>query len=198
MAETRWLTRHEEETWVAFLLATHLLFGQLNRELEAEAGLPLADYDILAGLSHAPGRAMRMSQLAALWQFSRSRLSHAIARLEALGWVRREHCPTDRRGAFAVLTDKGFAVLQAAAPGHVEGVRAHLFDQLTGTQLAQLRQISQALLRHLAPPEHAAFLPPGIFGVAGEAERLEGDHHDAYPEGECAHGRAGRSCTSTS
>jgi DNA-binding MarR family transcriptional regulator len=92
-----------------------------------------------------------MNELADATQSSRSRLSHAIARLEESGWVRRESCPTDRRGANAVLTDEGFAALAAAAPDHVESVRTHLFDQLSPEQRVQLRDICDTLLDHLVP-----------------------------------------------
>lgn len=90
-----------------------------------------------------------MSDLAEAAGSSRSRLSHAVARLEAAGWVRREECPTDRRGQVALLTDEGFATLAAAAPGHVEGVRRHLFDALSPAQVDQLRRISETLAEHL-------------------------------------------------
>jgi DNA-binding MarR family transcriptional regulator len=93
-----------------------------------------------------------MSELAERSMSSRSRLSHAVARLEAKGWVRREPCPSDRRGLLAVLTDEGFAHLAAAAPGHVEGVRTHLLDQLMPEQIVQLREISTAIVEHLTKP----------------------------------------------
>ena len=80
---------------------------------------------------------------------SRSRLSHAVSRLEEKGWVRRETCATDRRGQLAVLTDAGFAALAAAAPRHVEGVRTHLFDVLTAEQVGQLGEICAAVTNHL-------------------------------------------------
>ena len=92
-----------------------------------------------------------MSELADATQSSRSRLSHAVARLEELGWVRRQACAEDRRGSLAVLTDEGFAALEAAAPLHVESVRRHLFDLLSPAQLTQLREIEQELLDHLLP-----------------------------------------------
>ena len=107
--------------------------------------MPHTYYEILVALSEAPGRTLRMNQLADLCQSSRSRLSHAVSRLEEAGWVRREACPTDKRGALAVLTDKGFAALEAAAPGHVEGVRRHVFDVLTPEQVAELGRISAAI-----------------------------------------------------
>jgi DNA-binding MarR family transcriptional regulator len=86
-----------------------------------------------------------MNQLADLCQSSRSRLSHAVSRLEEAGWVRREACPTDKRGAEAVMTDAGYAAIEAAAPGHVEAVRRHLFDVLTDEQVRQLGEISAAI-----------------------------------------------------
>jgi DNA-binding MarR family transcriptional regulator len=108
--------------------------------------MPHAYYEILVRLSESAGHTLRMSDLADACGSSRSRLSHAVARLEESGWVRREDCPTDRRGQLAVLTDEGYAVLKAAAPGHVEDVRRHLFDALTPTQVDQLRRISEAVL----------------------------------------------------
>src|SRR3954465_10283805 len=146
---TRWLDDDEQQTWRAFLGATRLVFDQLDRELQRDSGIPHTYYEILVRLSEAPDRTLRMSELADRSQSSRSRLSHAGARLEEAGWVRRESCTTDRRGFNAVLTDKGFDVLAAAAPGHVEGVRKHLFDQLTAQQLQQLQGISEALQDHL-------------------------------------------------
>lgn len=149
MADTRWLDGEEQRQWRAFVLATRRLFERLERDLLRDSGMSLAYYEILMLLSEAPDRAMRMSELADTLGSSRSRLSHAVARLEAAGWVRRERCPTDRRGAFAVLTDEGFATLAAAAPAHVESVRTHLFDQLSPAQLDQLHQVSEALLPDL-------------------------------------------------
>jgi DNA-binding MarR family transcriptional regulator len=129
-----------------------LLTDQLDRELQRDANIPHTYYEILVALSEAPGRRLRMNQLADICQSSRSRLSHAVNRLEETGWVRREACPTDKRGAEAVMTDEGFAALEAAAPGHVEGVRRHVFDVLTPEQVRQLGEISAAirdgLLKH--------------------------------------------------
>ncbi|MEV4822540.1 MarR family transcriptional regulator [Micromonospora sp. NPDC049274] len=146
---TRWLNPDEQRTWRAFLAASRALMDTLDRDLQRDAGMPHAYYEILVRLSEAPGRQLRMSDLAEAAGSSRSRLSHAVARLEAAGWVRREDCPTDRRGQIAVLTDEGFAILAAAAPGHVEGVRRHLFDALSPAQVDQLRRISETLAEHL-------------------------------------------------
>ena len=149
MAHTKWLNDDEQRTWRAFLAANRLLMDTLDRQLQHEAGIPHTYYEILVRLSEVPDRALRMSQLAVSSMSSRSRLSHAVARLEETGWVRRRECPTDRRGAVCELTDAGFAALQAAAPGHVEAVRANLFDQLTPEQVIALRDISEALATHL-------------------------------------------------
>jgi DNA-binding MarR family transcriptional regulator len=154
---TRWLDEEEQQTWRAFLGATRLVFEQLDRELQRDAGIPHTYYEILVRLSETPGRALRMSALADRSQSSRSRLSHAVARLESNGWVRRTSCVDDKRGQIAHLTDEGFAALAAAAPGHVEGVRKHVFDPLTHDQIVQLREISSTMLEALkkqpdAPP----------------------------------------------
>jgi DNA-binding MarR family transcriptional regulator len=143
---TRWLDQDEQRAWRAYLSGTQLLTAQLDRELQRDSGLPHAYYEILVRLSEAPGRTLRMSELANAAESSRSRLSHAVARLEETGWVRRESCPTDRRGAFARLTDEGFAALEASAPAHVESVRRHLLDRLSTDQVRQLREIFEAVL----------------------------------------------------
>ena len=150
MDDTRWLDAEQQRTWRSFLAANRLLFDRLDRQLQRDSGLPHAYYEILVRLSEAPNGTLRMSQLASSSLSSRSRLSHAVARLEEAGWVRRRACPTDRRGALAELTPEGMAQLEAAAPGHVEAVRTLLFDQLTSEQQAALREISESLLACLA------------------------------------------------
>ena len=142
---TRWLDAEEQRAWRAYLTATQLLHAQLDRELQRDSGIPHAYYEILVRLSEAPDRVLRMSELADAADSSRSRLSHAVTRLEQAGWVRRESCPTDRRGSFARLTDEGFDALAAAAPAHVESVRRHLIDRLTPEQLEQLREICETI-----------------------------------------------------
>jgi DNA-binding MarR family transcriptional regulator len=132
--------------WRSFLSACRVIFSEVDAELVRDAGMPLAYYEILVRLSEAPGRALRMSQLAEATATSKSRASHAVARLEERGWIRRVDCPTDRRGQIAELTADGYAALAAAAPGHVEQVRTVLFDALTPEQVAQLKQIAQAVV----------------------------------------------------
>jgi DNA-binding MarR family transcriptional regulator len=151
MSEPRWLDDDEQRTWRAYFRSARLLLDQLDRELQRDADMPHAYYEILVVLSETPGRALRMTELADRTLSSRSRLSHAVGKLERNGWVRRRGCDTDGRGQVAELTDAGFATLAAAAPGHVEGVRRHLFDQLTPAQVAQLREIGEAVLTHLNP-----------------------------------------------
>jgi DNA-binding MarR family transcriptional regulator len=148
---TRWLDAEEQRAWRAWLYSTLLLQDRLDRDLTRQTGIPHAYYEILVQLSETPGRALRMSDLADRCLSSRSRLSHAVSRLEERGWVRRQVCPEDGRGQLAVLTDEGFAALEAAAPVHVESVREHLFDQLSPEQVRALRDIGDTLLRHLAP-----------------------------------------------
>jgi DNA-binding MarR family transcriptional regulator len=139
------LSDDEQCTWRAFLTAMRLLTDQLDRELQRDANIPHTYYEILVVLSEAPGRRLRMNELADMCQSSRSRLSHAVNRLEEAGWVRREPCPSDKRGALAVMTDEGFAAIEAAAPGHVDGVRRHVFDVLSAEQIRQLGEISAAI-----------------------------------------------------
>ena len=149
--DTRWLDDHERRIWLTWVFSSRLLWEEFERDLQRDSGLGFGYYEILVMLSESPGRARRMSELADATQSSRSRLSHAVTRLEQLGWVRRETCAGDRRGALAVLTDDGFSALEAAAPLHVESVRRHLFDQLSPAQLEQLREIGDTLLAHLLP-----------------------------------------------
>lgn len=146
MNETvRWLTDEEQRVWREFLSAVAMLNGHLERRLQADAGMPHAYYAVLVELSEAPDRTLRMSDLAVRARFSRSRLSHAVGKLEAEGWVWRKSCPSDRRGSFVTLTEDGLRVLKEAAPGHVAAVREALFDRLTAEQVRQLGAISSAI-----------------------------------------------------
>jgi DNA-binding MarR family transcriptional regulator len=148
-AGPRWLDAEEQKAWRAWLYSSLLLQDRLDRELTHQTGISHAYYEILVALSETPGRRMRMSELADTCLSSRSRLSHAVSRLEERGWVRRQVCESDGRGQLAVLTDDGFAALEAAAPIHVESVRVHLFDQLTPEQVRSMRDLGETLLRHL-------------------------------------------------
>lgn len=145
-SSTRWLSESEQRAWRAYLESSKVLFDALDRQLQRESGLPHAYFEILVRLSEVDGRAMRMSELADITLSSRSRLSHAVNRLEERGWVTREECLTDRRGQIATLTDAGFEVLAAAAPGHVDAVRGFVIDALSAEQLAQLTAIGEVII----------------------------------------------------
>jgi len=142
---TRWLTKEQQRTWRAYVEAIRLLQDTLDAQLQADADMPHTYYEILVQLSEAPQRRLRMTELATGTQSSRSRVSHAVARLEERGWVRREPCASDRRGQLAVLTGKGYAALAAAAPGHVARVRETVIDPLSSAQLRALADASTAI-----------------------------------------------------
>ncbi len=147
----RWLSGQEHRTWLYGLTAIQLVESELDRRMQREAGMPLAYYMLLAGLSEAPDRTMRMGDLAAFSNASQSRMSHAVRRLEGVGWVRRERHATDRRVVLAVLTDEGFRVLAEAAPGHVTAVRELIFDRLHEADLGALQGVCERLLEAVDP-----------------------------------------------
>lgn len=142
---TKWLTKEQQRAWRAFVEAIRLLQESLDAQLQADADMPHAYYEILVRLAEAPNRRLRMAELATGTQSSRSRVSHAVARLEERGWIRREPCASDRRGQLAVLTDEGYDALAAASPGHVAQVRATVIDALTPAQLRALGDASGAI-----------------------------------------------------
>lgn len=154
-----WLTDEEQRTWRAYLHATRLFEDHLDRQLQRDAGMPHVYYGLLVQLSQAPRRRLRMTELAKNAKITRSRLSHAIARLEKNGWVRREDCPSDKRGQLATLTDAGYEVLERSAPGHVAAVRQALFDRLTPEQVDQLGEIMRVMAQGLQPTDTKADLP---------------------------------------
>ena len=122
---TRWLTDAEQCAWRTHLDVSRLLTHQLEKDLQP-FGLTMNDYEILVNLSESEDQRLRMSDLAAATLQSKSRLSHQITRMENAGLVRREHCESDRRGLFAVLTDLGGETMRKVAPHHVESVRQAL------------------------------------------------------------------------
>jgi len=143
---TRWLDADELLAWRTLLRYSVLLLDRLDDELRAAHDIGLADYEILAQLAEAPGRARRMSELANLALVSRSRLTHRVDRLADAGLVTREPCPTDRRGLFAVLSDDGMRLLEEAATTHVAGVRRYVIDALDGgTRQALVAQLTETV-----------------------------------------------------
>lgn len=148
----RWLDDEEQAAWRGFLAMVRHITTGTNKQLHDEAGLPHGYYQILAMLSEAEDRTLRMSQLADITMTSQSRMSHAIKALEARGWVQRRGVESDKRGHAAVLTDAGFAVLVSIAPSHAAEVRRLMFDRLSREQVLQLRQIARAVV----PPSDLA------------------------------------------
>lgn len=147
--EACWLDAEEMRAWRAYVIGKQLLDAQLNRDLQEEHQLALVDYELLVRLSEAPGGQVRMSTLAEQVGSSKSRISHQIRRMEQAGLVRRQECPGDRRGVFAVLTSHGLAVLHSAAPTHVRGVRDNLVDLLSVEERLILAEVFERVMKHL-------------------------------------------------
>lgn len=149
MTDTRWLDETEMAAWRAFLSTSHLLERRIEEQLKAAAGLTHAQYEILVRLSGAPGRQMRMTELARGVVASKSALTYQITQLEKAGLVERTTCPSDDRGVLAVLTETGMRCLERIAPGHLEVVRRYLIDRLTRDELevltAAMRRTEEAL-----------------------------------------------------
>lgn len=138
-----WLNDEDVRNWRQFIRSAVLLIDRLDDELKP-AGLTLADYEILVHLSEAPEQKLRMAELADLALMSRSRLTYRVDRLVRSGLLEREPCRTDRRGAFAVLTETGFSALKEAAPTHVTGVRRYVIDHV---ETSEWGQIGEAMRR---------------------------------------------------
>ena len=136
----RWLNPAEMKAWRSYIIASRRLLEALDNDLEGH-DLSIPDYEILAQLSDAPDRRMRMSELASITLLSRSRLSHRITVMEKAGWVKREACPTDKRGFFAVMTPKGWKAIVAAAPDHVASVRSRFLEHLSTEDQKVLSEI---------------------------------------------------------
>ena len=149
MADDPWLSDEQQRVWRTYLALRAALDERIERGLQQAAGMPHAYYLVMAMLSEAPSRTLRMTQLARVAQMSQSRLSHAVSRLEEAGWVRREPAQDDRRGQLASLTAEGFDQLVAAAPSHAETVRASMFDPLSGEQLRAFGEICSLLLTRM-------------------------------------------------
>ncbi len=146
--DTRWLSDDEQRAWGTYIRLAKMLMRQLDRDLHP-FGLSTNDYEILVELSEAPGNRLRMTELADLTAQSRSRLSHQITRMEDKSLVRREGCEGDKRGTFAVITERGLAVIEQVAPSHVDSVRRHFMDHVPAEYLGVLTDIYQPVLERL-------------------------------------------------
>ncbi|MGW1339705.1 MarR family winged helix-turn-helix transcriptional regulator [Kribbella sp. NPDC002412] len=147
----RWLDQDELASWMAFAALMFKLPGALDFQLQRDSGLSHFEYLVLAGLSESPGRSRRMSDLAGFANGSLSRLSHVVKRLEQRGFVERRPAEDDGRITVATITDAGYDVLVAAAPGHVATVRELVIDALTPDQLGQLKTIADQILAKVDP-----------------------------------------------
>src|SRR6478752_9028825 len=151
MRDDPWLSDEQQQVWRAFLRMSGQLNEYIERDMQQTGGMPHAYYLILAMLSESPTRSLRMNQLAEAVRSSQSRVSHAVARLEESGWVRRIPAPGDRRGQVAELTDAGHDRLVEVAPSHAETVRSIMFDPLTPAQLVNFEDICRTILAKLDP-----------------------------------------------
>ena len=148
---TRWLSDDEQRAWRGLMSLTAELQAALNRQLQDEHGISLADYEVLGRLHEAPDHRLRVRDLLASLTWEQSRLSHQLTRMQRRGLVAREECVEDRRGATYVLTGTGRAAIEQAAPSHVEAVRRLLLDQLAAEQVRQLADLTADVLRRLRP-----------------------------------------------
>lgn len=156
-SQTRWLNPREMKAWRSYIIASRRLLEALENDLDGH-DLSMADYEVMAQLSEAPGRRMRMSELADLAMISKSRLSHRMKVMEKSGWIKREECSEDRRGSWAVMTEKGWRAIVAAAPDHVASVRKRFIDQLSVREQENLT----SAFNHLTEELRSQFKKEGI------------------------------------
>ncbi|MGH3411794.1 MAG: MarR family winged helix-turn-helix transcriptional regulator [Marmoricola sp.] len=146
---TRWLDHDQQHSWRAYVLGTTLLLDRLDRELRDAHDISLTEYEVLVRLSEQPGRKMRMAVLAEAMCYSRSRVTHTIARMERAGLVERAQTDDDRRGVEAVMTRQGRRRLEQAAPTHVAGVREHLVEHASDADFAAVGRVFDEVSDHL-------------------------------------------------
>ncbi len=151
MTSPRWLDEREREAWVRLGSLIQPLPAAPDTPLRRDSDLTHFEYWVLAMLSEAPDRTLRMTALAERTSATLSRLSHVVSRMEERGLVERAPCPADRRATNATLTEGGLAKLVETAPGHVEAVRELVFDGLTAQQVDQLTEITEAMLLRVDP-----------------------------------------------
>lgn len=143
--DKRLLSEAQMRAWRAFLGASTLVSARLNHELDEAAAISMYEYEILVRLFESEAGRVRMSQLADQVSYSRSRLTHTVGRLERAGYVLRSSCPNDRRGVYAHLTKAGYEFLAQTAPIHLDGVRRHLIDRFTPSELATLTELLEKI-----------------------------------------------------
>lgn len=146
MSEPRWLNGDEDRAWRGIRRVDVVVLAAIRRDLQSEAGLSEADYEVLTHLSESNEDSLRVGELATRLRWSTSRLAHQLTRMETRGLVTRTSRHDDGRGSDVALTDDGRATVEGTAPGHVESVRRHLFDHLSADQVASLADITGTLL----------------------------------------------------
>lgn len=151
MNETRWLSANEMSAWRKFVAVVELLPGVLDNQLQRDAELSHFEYFVMAMLSEAPARTLRMTELGLETNATLPRLSHVVARLEKRGYVRRSPCEADRRATNATLTASGWEKVVETAPGHVGAVRENVIDPLDARDVADLDRIMGRMLARLDP-----------------------------------------------
>ena len=154
VGETRWLDAREARAWRSLQMMQMRLDGELARQLAAESGLSYQDYTVLVALTGSPEGRMRAFELGALLGWEKSRLSHHVQRMAARGLVKKEKCSSDRRGSFVSVTNGGRKEIEAAAPGHVNAVRALFVDRLSGEQLDAVAEVAEAVLAALVESDN--------------------------------------------
>lgn len=147
--DVQWLDQEQQHAWRAFLVGSTLLMDRLDRDLREHHDLSLPEYEILVRLSESEDRTLRMAVLAESVSHSRSRVTHTVTRLERGGLVLRRACTSDGRGVEAHLTDAGFAVLEEAAPTHVNGVRRFLVDLVADEDFQAVGRVFDAVTDRL-------------------------------------------------
>ncbi len=150
--DTPWLSDAQLYKWMHLIGALMTLPNSFEQQLKQDSGLNFFEYSVLSGLSNAPGRAMKMADLAGFSHGSQSRLSHAVTRLERAGWVQRRNCAEGSRAVEAYLTEAGLAKTVEAAPGHVREVRRLVVDVLTDEEFGDLQKILRKILAVAGPP----------------------------------------------
>jgi DNA-binding MarR family transcriptional regulator len=142
-----WLDARDQQAWWAFLDLWRALGSGMERQL-ASAGVSGADYQLLAPLAEAAA-GLRPRDLAAASGWDRSRIAHQLRRMEQRGLVERGSHPEDRRGVTVSLTGTGRAMLERAAPGHVEWVKEHFINIATRDELDALTALAHRVVAQL-------------------------------------------------
>jgi DNA-binding MarR family transcriptional regulator len=164
---TNWLTGDEQRAWRAYRRMVLLVDSAVARDLSRDTGLSMPDYLVLSTLSESAGHRRRLTDLAVRMQWSPSRLSHHVTRMEQRGLVTRADCSEDLRAAYVELTDAGWDAIRSAAPDHVASVRGHLIDLLDADEIAALASIGEKVAKHFG--EHCIDSPVTVDHPDGQS-----------------------------